>query len=317
MQIPFSTRINPTHDSLEQALAKKVDNHSISDVTEDKLVSIAHSQNNLSKAAGAYIFQSQATAEAKYTPIPPITINDVRHSIEQALPHVTHDKVKTTYQRWIKNCDSLLRAQLELSHPTTRKPSGAPTPALASPSPAAKPDIEMGSRGQVEQRGDRAIKSLFDVSPEVLHHELAACNAYLEATGSPAPKAFSEGGKLNMPYIEGETPTHREVMSAVQELFNLGFMMADPAPQNFKKTAEGKIVPVDFGLIFKRDATNNIAAPVMREIVHDYAKGGFRGVPDALSADYRDVITAMDDQLGNQGQLGRMNVKQLRRAGLF
>ncbi len=103
----------------------------------------------------------------------------------------------------------------------------------------------------------------------------------------------------------------------MQDLFTLDFMMGDPKPDNFKKNAKGKVVPVDFGLMFKRHLTDSLAPHIKIEIVHDYAKGGFEYIPDALRGDYQNAINAMDDQLGNQSPLGRMNIPQLRRAGLF
>lgn len=179
------------------------------------------------------------------------------------------------------------------------------------------PSIEAGSRGKVERCADRAIKTFNEFDPKAIKHELNMCNDYLRATDSRTQAAFLDGGKLNMPYIAGQTPTQEEVKEAVRDLFKLDFMMGDPAPENFKKTAEGKIVPVDFGLMFKRHLTNSIAPHIKIEIVRDYAKGGFKCIPDALRGDYQNAINAMDDQLGSRSPLGRMNIQQLRRAGLF
>ena len=179
------------------------------------------------------------------------------------------------------------------------------------------PYIGVGSRGTVERHSDRVIKTFIEFNPKAIKHELNMCNAYLRATASRTQEAFLEGGKLNMPYIAGQSPTQQEVKEAVQKLFTLGFMMGDPTPDNFKKTAEGKVVPVDFGLMFERHLSDSISQHVKIEIVHDYAKGGFKCIPDALGADYQGAINAMDQQLGCLGPLGRMNIPQLRRAGLF
>ncbi|SDR41712.1 hypothetical protein SAMN04490186_6295 [Pseudomonas grimontii] len=180
-----------------------------------------------------------------------------------------------------------------------------------------EPSIEAGSRGSVERCADRAIKTFNEFDPKAIKHELNMCNDYLRATDSRTQAAFLDGGKLNMPYIAGQTPTQEEVKEAVRDLFKLDFMMGDPAPENFKKTAEGKIVPVDFGLMFKRHLTDSIAPHIKIEIVHDYAKGGFECIPDALAGDYQNTINAMEKQLGDRSPSRRMNIPQLRRAGLF
>lgn len=189
-----------------------------------------------------------------------------------------------------------------LGHPETKGPAGF---------------FAQGSRGEVEQRADRAIKSLFELDPKALRHELLMCNDYLSASGSPAGRAYLDGGKLNMPYICGETPSKQEVENAVQELFNLGFMMGDPCPENFKKTPLGKVVPVDFGLMFQPRDLERIPSHLKGEIVNDYAKGGFESIPDTLRAEYRDAITAIDQQLGMGSVLGRMTAQKLRRSGLW
>lgn len=189
-----------------------------------------------------------------------------------------------------------------LGHPETKGPTGF---------------FAQGSRGEVEQHADRAIKSFFELDPRALRHELMMCNDYLSASGSPAGRAFLDGGKLNMPYICGELPSQQEVKNAVQELFSLGFMMGDPCPENFKRTPQGKVVPVDFGLMFQPRDLKRIPSHLMGEIVNDYAKGGFRSIPDTLRAEYRDAITAIDEQLGKRGVLGRMTIQKLQRSGLW
>ncbi|WP_282396783.1 hypothetical protein [Pseudomonas sp. PS01298] len=191
------------------------------------------------------------------------------------------------------------------------------SPSAHSTQPANHPSvIGTGSRGQVEKHQDRAIKSLFKPDPKALKHEMNMWNAYLHATGKPG-EAYMERGHLNMPYIEGGLPTDQEVKDAVDNLFKLGFMIGDPKAQNFKKTPGEEVVPVDFGQVFKPDRISDIDPRVMSDIVHDYAKGGFKTIPEGLKADYRSAITDMAKLQGNHNPLRRMNVRELRRAELI
>ena len=306
------------HDSLEQALAKKADNRSISSVTRQKLVSTANTHAQLPKAAGAYIFQSKGLVDAQRPPFSPTAIIDVRQTIQHALSRVTNENVRTTYGTWIKNCNHLLKTPAATQQFVARTQSASASILRPVSTTAERaPFIGEGSRGRVTQVGDRVIKTFRTFDPQAIKHELTQCNAYLSATGSAANKAFMDGRTLNMPYIEGETPSVQQTKGAMQELFELGFMMGDPKPDNFKKTPDGHVVPVDFGLMFRRQDAENIPPQVMSEIVHDYAKGGFKCIPAALQTHYRDTICAIDAQLGSQGQLGRMNIPLLKRAGLF
>lgn len=197
--------------------------------------------------------------------------------------------------------------------PQTPDPGVPHTQSDASPHRAI---IARGSRGQVEQHKDRAIKSLFQPDPKALMHEMNMWNDYLHTVGHGG-EAYMERGQLSMPYIHGETPTHLEVKEGVQQLFNQGFMIGDPAPNNFKRTPEGQVVPVDFGQVFRPQNIHTLEPTVMGEIVRDYVKGGFRAIPESLQADYRDAIKAMVKKSGSNNPLKQMNVRQLARAGLL
>lgn len=306
------------HDSLAQALAKKADNRSISSVTKQKLVSTANTHAQLPRAAGAYIYQSKDSIDAQHTPFSRAVIIDVRQTLQNALSAVSNEDVRTTFGTWINNCNSLLKTPAATQQFLARtRPAGIDTLRPAPPTTDHVPFIGEGSRGKVKQAGERAIKTFHTFHPHAIRHELTQCNHYLSATGNTANQAFLDGDTLNMPYIEGETPSLQETKTAVQELFERGFMMGDPAPENFKKTPDGKVVPVDFGLMFQHQSALSVHKQVMIEIVHDYAKGGFKCIPAVLHSHYRDSICAMDTQLGAQGQLGRMNIPQLKQARLF
>lgn len=173
-----------------------------------------------------------------------------------------------------------------------------------------------GSRGRVVQVGDQVVKSFRLPDQAAIEHELAMCNAYLQATQGRST-AFLQGGTLVMPYVHGEAPTAEEVMQAVRELFAMGFMMGDPAPANFVKMADQRVVPVDFGLMFKLEGGGSLGRGIKAEIVHDYIQGGYRCVPESQRADYAKVIKEFDVELGRDSPTRNFNVKALKRAGWF
>ncbi|KWO22435.1 hypothetical protein WM25_09715 [Burkholderia ubonensis] len=177
--------------------------------------------------------------------------------------------------------------------------------------------IGSGSRGRVHRSGDQIIKSFRTMDKMAVAHELAMCNSHLNTSQRVLPEARLEGNTLVMPYIAGEAPTMDEVKAAVRELFDLGFMMGDPCPANFVKTASGSVVPVDFGLMFKIDERDAVCPSVTREIVHDFIKGGYRYVPEALKREYLRAIAEFDRALGQESPIRRFNVKNLSIAGWY
>lgn len=203
-----------------------------------------------------------------------------------------------------------------------------PVPALGAGSHSGRSDpsslvmvgsdisLGAGSRGRVVREGDRVVKSFRQPDQAAIDHELAMCNAYLQATQGK-PTAFLQGSELVMPYVHGEVPTAEEVMQAVRELFAMGFMMGDPAPANFVKTADQRVVPVDFGLMFQLKGGSSLGRGIKAEIVHDYIQGGYRGVPTPLRADYAKVIKEFDVELGRDSPARSCNVRELKRAGWF
>ncbi|MCF6765525.1 hypothetical protein L3V82_07040 [Thiotrichales bacterium 19S3-7] len=66
--------------------------------------------------------------------------------------------------------------------------------------------------------------------------------------------AQAEDDTMYTPWIEGSEPSAEEVKLAVITLYNMDYFMADPKPDNFKKLADGRVIPVDFGQIFHRDS---------------------------------------------------------------
>ncbi|MGC3030441.1 type III secretion system effector BopA family protein [Burkholderia sp. DN3021] len=177
--------------------------------------------------------------------------------------------------------------------------------------------IGSGARGRVHRTGDQVIKSFKTMDKTAIAHELAMCNSHLKTSQRGLPEARMEGNTLVMPYIAGETPTMDEAKAAVRELFDLGFMMGDPSPANFVKTASGSVVPVDFGLMFKIDERNTVCRSVMGEIVHDFIKGGYKCVPKSLKHEYLRVMGELGQALGKDSPVRKFNVKNLMAAGWF
>ncbi|UJB31007.1 hypothetical protein [Chromobacterium sp. Beijing] len=174
-----------------------------------------------------------------------------------------------------------------------------------------------GSRGRVQQAGDMVVKSFKAMDKGAVAHELAMCNSHLKASQRALPEARMQGDTLAMPFIAGSTPTTEEVKGAVGDLFRLGFMMGDPSSANFVKTEGGKVVPVDFGLMFKTGERGAVCRSVMSEIVHDYVKGGYRFVPEPLKGDYLAAMREFDQVLGKDSPARNVNVKKLQMAGWF
>lgn len=65
----------------------------------------------------------------------------------------------------------------------------------------------------------------------------------------------SEVGNVYMytPWLGDEEPTKKEVQGALIALFDQGYYMADPKPNNFRKLANGCVVPIDFGELYHKD----------------------------------------------------------------
>jgi len=185
--------------------------------------------------------------------------------------------------------------------------------------------VGKGSRGTVYRNGDTVTKVMKLNTSNIdqllskkltIEHEARMCNEYWMKENGSSP-ATVKGNKITMPFVEGTLPDRSETYQAVKNLYNKGLMMGDAAPSNFVKAECGKVVPVDFGLVFMKDDIDGIDKQVKTEIVHDYIKGGHRYIPTELTSQYIACLQEMDRSLGANSPTRNMNVKELSRAGFL
>jgi len=119
-----------------------------------------------------------------------------------------------------------------------------------------------------------------------------------------------------MPFVNGNVPNYEGTLMGVNHLFKEGFLIGDAKPSNFLKTVEGRVEPVDFGLVFKYDQLECIDDEVKKNIITDYIGGGFRHVPDEIKNEYNACMKKLINLLGNNSPTRRMNRKILSKVGL-
>ena len=117
-----------------------------------------------------------------------------------------------------------------------------------------------------------------------------------------------------MPYVEGGVPSTGEVLEAVKSLYEQGYMMGDPKPDNFKVTDDG-VVPVDFGLVLKVSDPLSLDGSVKYSVVNDYLKGGHNYVHGTITAEYQNVLMALDESLGKNSPSRYATISELKNLG--
>lgn len=155
------------------------------------------------------------------------------------------------------------------------------------------------------------------MSNGMIAHEANMCNEYNLKSGGTGNIATVTGNHIRMPFLSGKEPSEENVIDGVKALYDKGFMIADACPSNFLRCQSGEIVPIDFGLVFKRDELDSIDSQVKIEIVRDYIKGGCEYIPSELKTEYISCISKLYQCLGDQSSSIDVNVRELRKAGLL
>lgn len=285
----FKSRINVNHDSLQMAIQKKINNNALSNKSINKIIKIANTQYSLKSGEAEYIFLNKNNMQITSQEFVTKLINNFKG----IRTNNASDFMSAQIKSWEKKASqALLPVQQEL--------------------------IGKGSRGEIYKDGsDFIIKKLLTTSNEEIAHEANMCNAYNLMRGETTNVATITGGCIRMPFLSGGKPSFQDVFDGVEILYQMGFMIADARPSNFLKREGGEVIPIDFGLIFKRDELDNINSSIKKEIVHDYVKGGYEYIPSNLIEEYTSCIKKLDISLADESQLGQMKVKELMNAGLL
>lgn len=166
----------------------------------------------------------------------------------------------------------------------------------------ASKQIGFGSRGCVftDTNNSNVIKTFNESELSEIKHEMKMFNrwASIFKTGEKCKLVDVNGSHgLMMPYRCGKTPTTEEVTGAVKTLFHAGIMMADPAPGNFIKLDDGRVLPIDFGLMFEKNEkyNNHFSKALAESIVQDYVKGGHVFIDKNIKKEYGEHILKVDD----------------------
>lgn len=282
-------RINVKFDSLQTAIEKKFNNNALSNKSIGKIINIANTQFNLKNGEAEYIFSNIQTKK--------IPSQESLKKLVNSLNKISTNKAS-----------DFMSVQLKLWHANANQ-------ALT---PVEKEFIGKGSRGKVYRDGDDfIIKKLPAASIAEIEHEANMCNAYNLKKGKVTSVATVKENTIRMPFISGLKVTSHDIFNGVQTLHQMGFMIADACPSNFIKSLGGEVIPIDFGLMFKRNELDSIDLNIKKEIVQDYIKGGYKYIPKELINEYRSCITELDNSLGNESPLRNMNVKALIKAGLL
>lgn len=142
------------------------------------------------------------------------------------------------------------------------------------------------------------------------------CNSYYLTKGANKNVSSIENKNIIMPFVLGIKPNFEETLSGVTDLFNCGYLMADPKPSNFLKTSDGNVVPVDFGLVFEKSRLEDIDESIKVNMLFDYISGGYKYIPGSLKKEYKIYMLQLDEQLGKKSPLRNLNIKSLTRIGL-
>jgi len=312
MKIAFANRINVSTDTLNAALLRKVDNHSFSEKTFTKLVSIANRDNQLSSAVAESIFKGRAAADG--VQVDAVSVKAVKVALSDALKHVKNEHAKAQFSTWLASCDSLLSIGRDKEKKGAEFNTGPDRLALLRQHHGEPIYLASGSYGCVLKMGDHVIKQFNKADPAAVLHELNICNDYMAVAKNQHDLAYLSQGELVMPFVEGGAPTQDEVKAGVKTLYEQGFIMGDPKPGNFKVTNEG-VVPIDFGQVVKIEDPHSIHKSVKFAFVHDYMRGGYRSVPDELKGEYLNIFKTMSDSLGSESPFRFANIKQRRAMG--
>ncbi|MDN0087438.1 hypothetical protein QVN42_08525 [Yersinia nurmii] len=288
----FKEKINIHSDNLQSAIAKKINNKSLSSKSLEKLVSIANTQYQFKNGESEFILRdTPCIANVNYEKVSRL-IKDIKN-----IKSVKDDSfIKSRIYSWEVNAKELLK--------TNHEPK------------EEKKLLGKGSRGAVYKDGESVIKKTKNLTLNELFHEGNMCNEYNIKKGSFQNAATIVGNCIEMPFINGNTPNFQDTLIGVNYLFENGFFMGDANPSNFLKTPEGSVEPIDFGLVFKRDELECIDDEVKKNIISDYIKGGFRYIPSEIKKEYNSCIVKLDDILGKDSPTRKINIKALSKAGL-
>ncbi|MBV7405862.1 hypothetical protein [Enterobacter sp. ENT03] len=292
------SRINVNTDTLQSAIHKKEHNAALSEKSFNKLIKIANTHYKFNNGEAGFIFGKSVCGKN-------INYEGVSRLVD-TLKKVTSLKSESFINNqiglWQNNAEKLL----------IKNEAIGSSKALTDSSKAL---IGSGARGVVYRDGDYVIKEMKFFDPHKAQHEVTLCNEYNKKTGGSELVATMIDGGIKMPFLHGTRPGFSETLAGVKEMYNQGFFIADPKPDNFLKTAKGNVVPVDFGLVFSKNNLEDLSHELKKEIVYDYIKGGYRHVPDDLKPEYVRVINSFDLSLGKDSPMRKTNIKALTRAG--
>lgn len=126
-------------------------------------------------------------------------------------------------------------------------------------------------------------------------------NHFIDVMKIPVEKAIVEDGKLIMPFFTGQEPNWEEIQDYLLKMYQSGFVMSDPKPNNFMHTQYG-LMPIDFGAVFDVNDQEFMKNPLARNFtanaVFGYSQAFKTG--SGLSATYiklhSDELVVVDDE---------------------
>lgn len=283
--LELTNKIDIYKDNFQSAVYKKRNNTSLSMQSRDKIKAIINLQYNFKSNEAVCILDNiSEPAVINYQ-----GVSSFSDSTREMLKGCFSDYMKTQIRTWRENSSALLKINR----------------------------IGKGARGCVYKRDMFAIKIYKHYNNLSLMHEAKMCNDYNRKKNNLNNIAVVVNNSITMPYLSGKTPSASETLSGIKELYDLNFLMGDAKPENFIKCDDGHIYPIDFGLIFEKGKLTDIDVETQKNIIHDYVKGGFRCIPAELKADYKSCMGQLDEILGKDSPLRKINLKELSRAGLY
>jgi hypothetical protein len=287
----FKAKIDVQTDTLQSAIGKKNHNQSLSNKTLSKLATISNSHYDLKKGEANFIFEGKELSgkiNSRGICVLLAHFNEIKKT-------ETNPLITSHIDKWTNTAQKLL-SQNESANNQGKS-------------------IGKGARGVVYKQDGFVIKVIQDFNRDEALHETKMCNAYSATTGQERPEATLVGKNIKMPFVSGVKPNNKDTLKGVLDMFEKGFFMGDAKPSNFVRTSECNIFPVDFGLVFTRDKLATLPVGIKKAIISDYAKGGFRYIPSEIKSEYVSSIKVLDESLGRQSPIRKMNTKELTKAG--
>lgn len=151
---------------------------------------------------------------------------------------------------------------------------------------------------------------------KLINHEIGSCNHVMKLYNKKYLKVIKHKNAVIYNHLEGTKPTENEVKSVIADLFKYNIIFANAHTDNFIKTSDGEVIPIDFNMIFSKNRIDRLHSRLKKDIVINYVNHGYRYIPHQIKSTYSTLIKRVNNSLGEKKPTRHMPISALIRSGL-